>query len=179
MDGNQITKVCLEDPFINPYFFGVIARDEFPTANIPPLGLFCMNLDKKSEPGSHWVAICLGLTFPGRCVYVDSFARQPPIEVSHSLLKHGWDVVYNDVVIQNSLSQSCGKIVLLFLKLWSHGYSTHEIVHKILFNDDEDDDEEPSSRPYKAEALSENFISEISGIKRGPIVDFSIFSKEK
>ena len=50
-------------------------------------------------------------------------------------------------------------------------------MHKILFNDE--DNEEPSSRPYKAEALSENFISEISSIKRGPIVDFSIFSKEK
>ena len=154
MDANQITKVCLNDPFIQPYFFGTISRDEFPK-NPPPIGLFIMNLDVRSKPGSHWVQFNLGLEYPGRCMYVDTFGRRPPKEIVEILLSRGWEIIYNDVVIQNVLSQSCGKIALLFLKLWSHGYSTLEIVTKFMFDD------ETSRQPFKGK---------ISSIKRGRII---------
>ena len=162
MDENQIDQICLSDPSIQPYYFGSIASDEYPE-KWPSVGMYILNSQSRSMAGEHWSALALSMTQSNRCDYVDSFARPPPDALKNSLLNQGWKIVWNDVTLQHFLTQSCGKISLLFLKLWSAGYETSEIVQEYLFNT-------PSNDPFKNEAFSEHLISLISPVERGRIV---------
>ena len=161
MDENQITRVCLEDPLVQPYYFGTIARDEIPI-RWPKVGTYIMNSQIREKPGLHWLALSLGMEFPNRATYIDSFGRPPSGDIASSLVTQGFKVVYNDVVIQHPLSQSCGKIALLFLKLWARGYNSVDIVSKFLYD--------PVSDPFKSEALAESVIAKTSTLKKGRII---------
>ncbi len=47
-----------------PLFRGTFARDEAPHGK----GFFILNLDKRAQPGSHWIAVANGMVY-------DSFGR--------------------------------------------------------------------------------------------------------
>ena len=48
------------------------------------------------------------------------------------------------------MSKQCGNFAIYFLKLWSCGYSSHEILTKFLFD--------PEKNVFKNDALVQSFI---------------------
>ena len=162
MDAQEITRICLNDAFIAPYFFGCIALDELPYP-LPPFSLFIINSQSRSLPGEHWFSLNVDLELPGKCIFVDSFGRPPPSSISKQILKQERQIVYNDFIIQNPLTQVCGSISILFLKLWSHGYTTMDILNQFLPYDQFHD-------PFKSDAFSNQFISQLSNSEVGQIL---------
>lgn len=78
-------------------------------------GFYIANLDKRSEPGSHWVAIVRR----GKILYFfDSFARQQ----RHTLkLKDPNFVIVseaNPTIVQHARENNCGQRALAFLLVW-------------------------------------------------------------
>ena len=75
---------------------------------------YIINIDKKENNGSHWVAIF-------RDIYFDSYALKPP-NVIEDYFKKGYYM--NDKQIQplNNNSQYCGWICLMFLDYMNKNY---------------------------------------------------------
>jgi hypothetical protein len=71
------------------YYYGTIASDEISSKIKPvikktkPIG-FIMNLDKRSKPGSHWIAIFISPK-SASVEYYDSFGREPQKHVTKQL----------------------------------------------------------------------------------------------
>lgn len=66
--GSDLAKIC--DLFFAKHFIGVYASDQ--KAKMPDNSSCIYNLDKLSEPGSHWIAC---VKDKGRTLVYDSFGR--------------------------------------------------------------------------------------------------------
>lgn len=119
----QIEKMM--KPFHKYGFKGVISADEM-SKLIPHIRKgekisFIMNLDKSTQPGSHWVAVYLD---PNESLeYYDSFGREPPESFNKDILflinKIHPDVYLkykvNKIIDQSSTSKNCGFFAMKFL----------------------------------------------------------------
>ena len=172
MDEITIDEICLEDEDIRPYYFGTIATDEFPSEMIPSVGLFIINEEPRRLPGSHWIPCQLGLEAPKKCSWMDSFGEKPPAHIVNSLLSQGWSIEFNEQPFQHPMSKQCGNFAIYFLKLWSCGYSSHEILTKFLFD--------PEKNVFKNDALVQSFIHQSHPLGRtSPITPADILNKKE
>ena len=161
MNGDEIRRVCIEDPYVRPLFRGVFALNELPNP-LEPRGIYFMNLQPYLEPGNHWTVIQSNIEATSICTYFDSFAQKPPPEIIENLFSQTKEVYYNDGIVQNPLSQVCGHISILIAKYWARGYTTIEILTQHLYN---------SVRfPFINDVLAETIISDNSSVESRPII---------
>jgi len=95
---------------------GIHTKDRLP--RVLGDGFYIFNIGSASSGGTHWTA---ALKRSNRVsVYFDSFGAPPPVEIE-SRLK---DYCFNNWVIQDTHSQTCGQFVIAFgmhMSHWSHG----------------------------------------------------------
>lgn len=120
------------------YFGGVIPRDKI--ENFLPflkkykkIG-FIINLDKSSEPGSHWNSIFIDLKNDHSVEYYDSFGRGVPIDIKNDLKKlvdnvqKGLILKFkeNKIKFQSDHTHNCGFFAINFLEGRFKGKSFQE-----------------------------------------------------
>ena len=96
------------------HFLGVFPIDMIPRKKLKrPFSLIC-NIDKSSEPGSHWVAIFAPKY--GKIEYFDSFGFKPMNNEIVEFINHnGMKFIYNKLQIQSNKSKTCGKFCVIFI----------------------------------------------------------------
>lgn len=92
-------------------FMGVISKDHVP--EITKHGLYVVNLDDRTGPGTHWVVLCIE---PDIIFYFDSFGMPPPTEVINL---SGGSYIANTSQFQHMDSVLCGYFCIFF----AHRYS--------------------------------------------------------
>ena len=107
-------------------FLGVVASDRKPSLrSVTTFAPCCyvLNIDPKSEPGTHWVAIYHPT--PQHVEFFDSYGSHPSdygIYFDASLQLH-----FNNIKFQTLVSSVCGQYCIYFLSLRSHGHSFQNI----------------------------------------------------
>ena len=97
--GDDLEKVCKN--LFGDRFVGIFASDEeYPEEG----GLCIVNVDKKSEPGSHWIAIADGL-------YYDSFQRDSEELIDNELC----EAKVSKGIVQDVKENDCGQRCIAFL----------------------------------------------------------------
>ena len=94
-------------------FKGCYMRDEI----LPNRGCYCLNLDDKSDPGTHWVAVYGD-------EYYDSYGLPPPKKLSH--------LKYNTVQHQKPNSSLCGLYACFYIYSRNRNKSAYDICYKIF-----------------------------------------------
>lgn len=94
-------------------FRGVFACDDLPLKVNKP-GAYIINLSKKSEAGSHWVALFIDNY--NWCYYFDSFGLPPSNTYIISFIKKNTiKMLYNTKQLQHITSTKCGKFCCVFI----------------------------------------------------------------
>lgn len=87
-----------------------------------------INRKDATKSVGHWLVI---LYYERKIVFVDSLGDQPPCPILKLMLKTqlktGVDLFYSNVVLQNSISTTCGAHALTFCSLFSLSYNIYEI----------------------------------------------------
>ena len=128
MRGEDIFYLLTTEPRIRRIFAGVFSRDRLPRQcpNVRPI-LFVVNTDRARGPGEHWVCIYLNPSGVGE--YFDSYGFPPyHREIKTFLRKNSRRYVYNNVVLQEPFSQTCGYYCVYYAKKKSRGYSLRQIL---------------------------------------------------
>ena len=118
-------------------FVGVISADEIDTLPAKKRIGFIMNLDKRDQPGSHWVACYIDTVHDRSVEYYDSFGREPSL----SFLRQIKDLItrispptylklkINRIIQQRVTSDNCGYFSMKFLVDRFHGKPFKESTH--------------------------------------------------
>lgn len=116
MLGSEITSIIKKDLKLKNYFRGVFASDTLPTSlERGKTHAIVVNLDKISQPGSHWCAIFIASN--GYCIYFDPLGIPPFVPSILSFIeKNSTFYQWNDMIIQSLLSYTCGFYVIFFLR---------------------------------------------------------------
>lgn len=127
MNTLQLDSVLRSDPYSANLYRGTYARDDFPK-NAVRKGLYICNTDKRSEPGTHWIACYL--TKSGDNLYFDSFGLEPYLPEFKSVLlsRPNSAVSYCQASLQSYDTVTCGHYCLIFCLLIARGYSLDKIV---------------------------------------------------
>lgn len=168
MDETEIDRVCRQDPYIKRYYIGTFAVDEVPR-QLMPNTTFVVNLNRRQDSSmGHWV---IGSSLPfspstqleRSFFYFDSFAKPPPKSIKEAISSLSpQNVYYNDIVVQNPISMSCGFVATYVLALLSRGYSPLEIILQHFYDF--------AKHPFKNEARIQPAITELHSLKKRPIL---------
>ena len=117
----ELYTALQHDPYVAPILLGVFARDGIPAARRLPW-LAVVNLDVKSQPGSHWVAIYKD---SDSTEYFDSlgrraspyFSKYPHPEYSYARQR-----------LQSYHSLMCGYFCLFYAMMRTRGFSMKDIL---------------------------------------------------
>lgn len=138
MNTLEVKRLLRSDPIIKKDFRGVFAMDEPPPPPPPYPAAYVFNLDKKSKPGSHWVAVYLANE---RCAEVfDSYGIHPFGHLYEFAKTHAEDVVYSTKWMQSLHSWLCGAYCVYFLHFRCRGYTLRDIVSHFKEYDFENND---------------------------------------
>lgn len=97
----------------NGIFKGVFACDDLPDAFDAPAA-FIINLSRKSEIGSHWVALYIDIY--GNAYYFDSFGVPPKNkDIIFFIRLHAKKIKINDKQLQHISSTKCGQFCCGFI----------------------------------------------------------------
>jgi hypothetical protein len=121
--GDQINKIM----DVHKQFIGTVAVDELPSLlpyvhkNAPIA--FIVNLDKHTQPGSHWCSVYIDPVNSKSVEWFNSYGEAPPLDVLKGLkaLIRKMDPAFyltfkiNRVVHQNEKSSNCGYFAMQFL----------------------------------------------------------------
>lgn len=129
LNSNKFTKK------LNPL---VLASNELPKKKIPIAKRQCLvvNTDPSYRPGSHWI----GIYFSQRkCIVFDSSGSGLSIFTNKNILNFlrknkRSHMVYNDIQLQDILSDVCGELCILFCLFMACNYSFHHFLKKISMN---------------------------------------------
>jgi hypothetical protein len=128
-------------------FIGVYALDDLPKNLNLPITLIA-NTDKRSQPGTHWIAIYIDETGLGE--YFDSFGLPPLQNEFYTFMdkscQNGW--YFSTVLLQDLRSLSCGQYCMLYCALRSYGFSLCSIIR--LFSNSGQVNEDIVTDIYKA-----------------------------
>lgn len=114
MDNYTLAKVLNGNLITKPFFKGVFSIDEIPwedQENISSKSFYIFNLDKSTEPGSHWVCVLLTPHFTNN-FYFDSYGTKPPSSLEDFMKK---SYSFCKKQLQHKFSTSCGQWCLYFI----------------------------------------------------------------
>ena len=96
-------------------------------------GCYIINLQSStSGSGTHWTALFIVREY---AYYFDSFGAPPPIEVCKFVKRRkGSHLIYNNFIIQDLASESCGWFSLAFL-LWMYNHISNLKEMNKIFNE--------------------------------------------
>lgn len=97
----------------NQHFLGCFSRDTIPKLEYKKRWSMIVNLNKSTQPGSHWVALYNNPNHKHQ-YYFDSFGAPPPIEIER--LKLFKPIAYNVSQIQDLNSSACGYYCIAFIE---------------------------------------------------------------
>lgn len=109
MNELELTKYLKSDPLTRLKFRGVMSYDELCCFN-DKSGIFVINLDVSTGPGTHWVCLFLGSEISE---YFDSLGN-PPLKLETFLMDRGCKYIYNTKKVQSDNSDVCGDYCILF-----------------------------------------------------------------
>ena len=140
MNGRQLTQRLLNDPYARRTFRGVFPRDRLPLrVNTRRPSAYVINTDRQEGPGEHWVVVWFDGR--GRGEYFDSFGL-PAVyrDTEDCTLRHCQSYRYNQRVLQDPLSSTCGLCSMYYVLKKIRGFSVERLLstfhpHKLWFND--------------------------------------------
>lgn len=110
---NTMEIIEFIEPFKKKTFKGVFASDDLPF-NVKLPACFVINLSRKTESGSHWVALFINIY--GHAYYFDSFGIPPRNkEIIFFIRSHAKKFDFNKKQIQHISSSKCGKFCCAFI----------------------------------------------------------------
>ena len=131
MNSKKIFELTQKCEYLRPIFIGVFARDDLPKRKLSrnKSHALIVNLDTKSQPGSHWI----GIYAPRKCTYIeywDSTGRPPRHESILNFLNYQRDFFYfNNMSLQSIYTTTCGQYCLFFLCCRILGLTQREILN--------------------------------------------------
>ena len=132
MNNHQIDKILNRNPLTKKYYKGCVPSDRIPyTYKYGFPYCLCVNTDPSYKDGQHWVAFFI--ISPTKVEYYDSLGEWPPISrpIKNFIRKFS-QVEYNDGIIQNPLSSTCGLHAIYFLLQRCRGRSFIAIIEGLL-----------------------------------------------
>lgn len=105
MDASQVLSLLRDNISTPSVYVDVVSIDTLPSNFKLPLYLV-VNLDKISQPGSHWVSVFINSNKQG--IFLDSFGQPPPSAIESFLQKRTVSYEYSNVQLQAFDSKSCG-----------------------------------------------------------------------
>jgi len=137
MNTKQLMHCIKEDSLLNKYCLGVFPFDVLPRPqSIPTCAI--LNLDRKNQPGSHWVAVFIDESGVGE--YFDTYGRPPKkSQIKNYFKKHALDWKFNEKMIQSPYSSVCGQFCIYYLCHRIRGISMEEICDRFSNNGETND----------------------------------------
>lgn len=132
MDTITLCRLACSDPYIKKGFAGVFASDSLPQS-VGTHTSFIINLDPKTEPGSHWTAIFFTdeqdtFTKKKSAFYFDSYGRFPTHKnILKFLVNNAANISYNFYGFQSYNSLTCGHFCLYFLYKMNRNLKLNEL----------------------------------------------------
>ncbi|GFQ74075.1 uncharacterized protein TNCT_556511 [Trichonephila clavata] len=112
MDSITLCRLACSDFLLRSEFGGVYASDELPKT-LDSYSCFIVNLDPKTKPGSHWIAIAFR---NNKCFYFCSYASVPNNKnILKFITDNAENLVWNKCRYQSLVSYTCGHFCLHFL----------------------------------------------------------------
>jgi hypothetical protein len=136
LNTDDLDNVAKQDVTLRKYYIGTFPADVKPKI-LPSRCCWIWNVDEKTQPGSHWVAIIKD----GKQIYFfDSYGKTPGFFKRQYWMdyfhKSGYRVtMYNKEQKQSYISRTCGVWCLVFLKMYWRGiniigtFNAAQLVH--------------------------------------------------
>jgi hypothetical protein len=131
MNTLDIESILSGDPTLGPSFAGVYPRDVFiATVGNGKRGVFVLNADTSSQPGSHWLSV---VTTPTETLFFDSYGFPPDVYggIRESLILIGKLIEWNRIPLQGPLSTVCGDYCVTFCLLLSRGWGMKDFTSRM------------------------------------------------
>ena len=109
----------------NVMFGDVFSRDNLPKKCDNKF--YIVNLNKKHEPGSHWVAV-INNTSNEECYYFDSFGVYPAPEILRFMQSSNKKIKYNIYRIQALGSIMCGYFCIYIIDEMCKGREFYDVL---------------------------------------------------
>src|SRR5210317_1155645 len=123
---DELHKICKK-------LFGVKFKGVYPSDKIPKLNdlsPYCiLNLDRSTEPGSHWIALVKD-DKEDRCLVYDSFGRKNTTIIPHLRFSGNGRVIDTDRDPEQHPTQTnCGQRCLAFLSIYNKwGWDVSKLI---------------------------------------------------
>ena len=135
MNTIDIYRALAGHPITRLHFAGTFAADRLPRCVLPRPSICVANSDISSQPGTHWLGFYIPDDAEHTIEYFDSYGFKPTNKFFTRFLgRHSQLCVYNQKILQNLNSTSCGHFVRLFLLYRCMGFSIRSFVK--LFSKD-------------------------------------------
>lgn len=128
MNSVQLRRILSQDKFTKTSFLDVFPSDQLPMKIYKFPSCFVLNIDKSTEPGSHWVAFYV--SSPRSTEFFDSYGNAPsfyggPILEFAARFKN---VDYNPLTLQSNVTAVCGQYCIFYLYSRSRGKTLKELL---------------------------------------------------
>lgn len=129
MEATEIIRILSQDPVTQAYFQGVYASDTIP--HLSEKSAIVVNLDKSTQPGSHWVGFFIHEN--KTLEFFDSYGNAPDFygDQFHSFLSKYPNLHWNSIAFQSPTSNVCGAYCIYFIYKKCQGHSLYTIVDNL------------------------------------------------
>ena len=111
----------------------VYASDQIPSTRIPLPASVIVNLDKSSQPGSHWISIYIDVQ--EKAEYFDSYGFPPVRQEFITFMRKNSKIwTYNSTALQDYYSDVCGQYCAVYLYFKTRHYTLKDFLS--LFSSD-------------------------------------------
>lgn len=111
----------------------VLGADQLPVNVLTVPCSFVINLDKSTQPGSHWVSIHIDVQ--RKAEYFDSYGFPPlNLEFVQFMRRNSKTWTYNAIGLQSIDSDVCGQYCAMYLYFRTRHYTLHDFIS--LFSKD-------------------------------------------
>jgi len=137
MNTRQLLKCIDSDGILRRECEGVYPANKIPKPYGYPFAVI-VNLDKHTEPGSHWV--CIFMNRDGESEFFDSYGRKPDTnEIQSYMKKYATRLRCNEKQLQGPYSSACGQYCLYYMYHRLRNYTMNMITEKFGSDYDKND----------------------------------------
>lgn len=111
MDTLTLWNLALSNFHIRKKFGGVFSSDDLPEKKGKHKS-FIINLDKKNQPGSHWISIYFEKDL---CMHFCSFGSKPEGDILDFIQRNSRAMHWNKIRYQSFFTTTCGLFCLYFI----------------------------------------------------------------